>query len=369
VRGVLEINLRFLSENIAKIKGVMPSNIRYFAVVKANAYGLGLEKMASFLGDRAHPLVDGLVVSDVQEALRVRSAHVDLPLLILCPMLDDEIDGLRQAKAIPLVSSIEELDRLQNFAKKWQFKQDIHIKIDTGMGRSGVWFREAEEIFVHMRKCDHLQVSGIATHFASVVADRDFTELQLSRFLEIVRRHGQSNWLIHASSGFGIHQFINGTNTVRIATLHYGIPSLEDDSLVKRLALKSIIRLSGFAMLIKNVPAGTGIGYGRTFFLERDTKIALLSLGYADGCPVTLANGGEVLIRGQRCRIIGNVSMDQMAIDVTHLPQVTVGDECVLIGRQGEEEITLREFVRKLKLPNWACICTLSDRIVRKYIP
>ncbi|MDR1906924.1 MAG: alanine racemase [Puniceicoccales bacterium] len=369
MRGVLEINLNLLAANIAKIKKAMPAGLYHLAAIKTNAYGLGLEKIASFLGKRQPSLVDGFAVLGAQEALEIRFLGIDLPICILSPVLKGELEDLYQAKATPLISSVEEVDMLQNFAQEKQYVQPIHIKIDTGMGRLGVWFEKIDEFFAHIRSCDHLKVCGLATHFSSVASDATFTQLQLERFQKIVQRYGEADWMNHAASSFAIDRFIEGTNTVRIGALYYGIP--EDNPIVKRLGLESVVRLSGPVTLVKRIPAGTKIGYEQTYYLPKDTKIAIVSLGYADGIPITLSNCGEVLIHGKRCKIIGRVSMDQVTIDVSDLEEVAVSDEAVFFGKQGAEEIPFCEFAQRAQLlMRAAYLASLSERrVVRKYIP
>jgi alanine racemase len=369
IRGILEINLNLLAANVAKIKKALPPGMHCLAAIKTNAYGMGLEKIASFLGNRKHPLVDGFAVLNVQEALGIRFLNVDLPICILSPILKDELEDLYQAKAIPMISSIEEADMLQCFAREKQYVHPVHVKIDTGMGRLGVWFDAVDAFFKYIRSCDHLKVCGLATHFSSVASDTVFTQLQLERFQRIVQKYGEKAWINHASSSLGINRFIEGTNAVRVGALCYGIP--EDNAIVKQLGLESIIRLSSPVTLVKHIPAGTKVGYEQTHCVERDTKIAIISLGYADGIPITLSNRGEVLIHGRRCKIIGRISMDQITVDVTDLKNVAVSDEAVFFGKQENEEIPFYEFAQKAQLLMRAAYLTSFSerRIVRKYIP
>jgi alanine racemase len=369
MRGILEINLNLLAANIAKVKKVLPPNMHCLAAIKTNAYGLGLEKMASFLGNRKHPLADGFAVLSVQEAFSIRFLAIDLPICILGPVLRDELEDLRQARAIPLISSAEEANMLQCFAREKQYVQPIHVKIDTGMGRLGVWFETVDPFFEQMRNCNHLKVCGLATHFSSTMSDPVFTQLQLERFQKVVQKYAEADWINHASSSLGVDRFIEGTNAVRIGALFYGIP--EDNAFIKQLGLESIVRLSSPVILVKYVPAGTKIGYEQTHCLERNTKIAIISLGYSDGIPIALSNCGEVLIRGRRCKILGRVSMDQVTADVTDLEEVAVSDEAVFFGKQGTEEIPFYEFAQRSQLlMRAAYLANLSERrIVRKYIP
>lgn len=368
MRGVFEVNLSQLNKNIQRIKEYLLPGTSYVAVLKADAYGFGLGKISKFLNEK----VDGIGVANVDEASLVRKVCPKLSVLILSPVLPDEVDKVVSIDATPFVSCTEDVLRLDRAADSQGKVAECHIAVDTGMGREGVWFDEALKLFEQIRALEHLRVSGICTHLSSIGSDRVFSLKQLRRFADVVNlykgRGEDRDMMIHASSSFGIKNFAGeGCNAVRIGALHYGIEEEDKFSTAKELGLLPIGTFIAFVTLLKTVPRGTKIGYDQTFQLKRDTRIALLSIGYADGVPVSLSNIGEVLIHGVRCKIIGKISMDQIMVDVSDLQGVEVGDPAVLFGAQGQEEITLSEFSKKSGLPLRACTCGISSRVKRAY--
>lgn len=365
MRGVLEINLGVLADNIRKIRAFLPENFSYFSVIKSDAYGLGLQEIAHFIDQKLSAYVQGFAVANVREASEVRLAGSKLPTLVLSPIVQGDIEELWQTEAIPVVSSREEIDWLEKSATKKNAKKSIHIAIDTGMGRAGVWYSEAKAFLEYVRSTGkHLQITGFATHYSSIQSDPALTVEQHARFLNVIPKKLGKSVLLHSSSSFGIEDFIRGTNAVRIGALQYGYP--ESDPLVKKLKLRPVTSLKAFIILVKSLPCGVRVGYDGTYQLKRDTKIALLSIGCWDGISRNLPS--PVLIHGHRCPIIGTISLDTITVDVTDIPEVSVGDEAVFWGTQNSETITLDEFSQP---PNWdhrLCACYLSNRIGREYV-
>lgn len=361
MRGVLRVDLRALEGNIQKIRRYLPEHCQYLSVLKANAYGLGAVRIAQFLEKKS--LVDGCAMANVDEAIKLRIMGVRLPIFVLSPVLPEEMPVLFHENLIPLVSFREEVDRLEMLAEERNAFLAIHIKVDTGMGRAGVWYDQVVDFVSYIQKeCPHLCITGYATHYSSTTSDPQFTALQHQRFLEAVPIHSES-LLLHAASSFGITSlFTEGTNAVRIGALQYAIPRGE---LVERLQLEPVATFYGFIAGIKWVPKGSRIGYDQTYALKHNTKIALISVGYADGVAVQLSNCGSVCVAGKRCPIVGKVSMDQAMIDVTEVEGVRVGDPAVLFGVGGP---TLDEFATTANLPIRLCLCQISDRVERQYV-
>lgn len=365
MRGIFEVDLRIFAENVRKIRAFLPKNISYFSVIKADAYGLGLEKIVRFVDKNLASSIQGFAVANVWEAQKIRTLGSMLPIIILSPMLTAEVAELRESNAVPMVSSRQEIDQLEQYAAEKNSDQEIQIAIDTGMGRAGVWYKDLGNFLEYVRTAgQHLKITGYGTHYASIETDPQQTIEQHERFLSVIPKNSPQTAMLHASSSFGIDKFADGTNTVRIGILQYGYP--ETDPLVKKLHLKSVASLKGFVVLIKSLPRGVKVGYEATCQLKRDTKIALLSVGYADGISRDMS--GSVLIRGHRCPTLGLVSMDTITVDVTDLPEVSVGDEVVFWGSQGGDTISLDEFSRFSKCNYRLCTSYLSDRIERKYI-
>lgn len=365
MRGVLEINLGVLADNIRKIRAFLPKETSYFSVIKSDAYGLGLQEIARFIDQKLSTYIRGFAVANVREASEVRLAGSKLSVLVLSPIVRGDIEELWQADAIPVVSSREEIDWLEKSAAKKNKKKSIHIAVDTGMGRAGVWYSEIKDFLEYVRSSGkHLQITGFATHYSSIQSDPALTAEQHARFLSAIPKNLEKSVLLHSSSSFGIENFIHGTNAVRIGALQYGYP--ESDPLVNKLKLHPVTSLKAFITLVKSLPRGVRVGYDGTYQLKRDTKIALLSIGCRDGISRNLPS--PVLIHGCRCPVIGTISLDTITVDVTDIPKVSVGDEVVFWGAQNNEIITLDEFSQP---PNWdhrLCACYLSNRIERKYV-
>ena len=359
MRGILEVDLAKLRNNIQKIRKILPEDCQFFSVLKSNAYGLGLEQIARCEA----PLVDGFCLANTDEAIVVRKFYRDGLILILSPVLPDEVPALFDFDLTPLISSREEADLLNRMAHQRNLKKSIHVKIDTGMGRAGVLYDQAHEFVQYIQNnCHSLQITGFGTHYSSVTTDAEFTNLQHKRFVDAVKNYFGESLIFHAASSFAIEQYIEGTNAVRIGALQYGIP--EDESLIQKLQLESVATLKCFVAGKKLMPKGSKIGYCQTYTLPKDTMIGLLSLGYADGVSINLSNCGYVMIRGQKCPIIGRISMDQMMIDISDRT-VNLYDTAVVFGQGGPE---LNEFSVLAQVPIRGCLCGVSSRVIRRYI-
>ena len=358
MRGILEINRTNLRTNILKIRKILPENCQFFSVLKANAYGLGLEQIARCEA----PLVDGFCLANTDEAMQLRSFYRDGLVLILSPVLPDEMTALFDFDLTPLISSREEADLLNRMAQQRNLKKSIHIKIDTGMGRAGVLYDQVLEFVQYIQNnCLSLHITGFGTHYSSVGTDAEFTNLQHKRFVDAVKPYSGESLIFHAASSFAIEHYIEGTNAVRVGALQYGIP--EDKSLVQKLQLEPVATLKCFITEKKQMPKGSKIGYCQTYTLTKDTTIGLLSLGYADGVSVNLSNCGYVMIRGKKCPIIGRISMDQMMIDISDRA-VNLYDTAIIFGQDGP---ALNVFSALSQVPIRGCLCAISNRVTRHY--
>lgn len=362
------IDLAALERNLGRIRAALPPHIRYISVVKADAYGHGLKPMATRLMQSG---ADAFAVANVQEAAELRELGHGWPLLVLGPVLPKEYSLLFTHKLIPTLSSKEEIDTLEAFARAWKQSLLVHLKIDTGMGRTGVWHEEACALYQHLRTCKALNLHGLYTHFSSADSDLDYTALQRGRFLEVLRKCDNldvSKLWIHADNSAGLESFseTGPFNAVRVGLLQFGLPP-HAGSLLKSLRTEPVLRFEARICLVKNLPKGTSISYGRTHRLERNSQVAVLGAGYADGIPRHLSNRGQVLLHGQRCPILGRVTMDQTIIDVTDIPRVRVGDLATLLGIQGETCITAVEFAQWAESIPWEVFCSIGKRVPRLY--
>ena len=361
-----EIDLDAISYNLHQIKNrVEPNEAKILAVVKDNAYGHGAVEVAR---TAASIPVHMLGVVTVEEAIELRQAEIDLPILVLCCILPEQAKEVVRHDIIQTVCDLSICESLSKVADRLNKQAKVHVKIDTGMGRIGVRYDEAARFVKSIVQLPHLAIEGVFTHFAAAGTDEAFTELQLERF----------NSAISRLDGIGIHiplkHAANSTavlglpssyfNMVRPGLMVYGLyPSGSS----REIDLKPALSLKTRVVYLKEVPAGWSISYGRTYITEKPAVVASLAIGYGHGYSRRLSNNGEAIIRGMRAPIIGTVCMDQCLCDVTHVPSVSIGDEAVLIGRQGDEEITADEVAQKAGTISYEVLCAINAKMPRIY--
>ena len=363
-----EIDLAALERNLRLIRGSLPPHMRYIAVVKADAYGHGVHHAAARL---MHAGADLFAVANVTEAATLREIGPGWPILVLSPLLPGEEDALVEASAAATVSSADEIHRLNRAAGRANLVLAVHLKIDTGMGRAGAWHTEAPALARQILEAKHLQLEGVCTHFASPDDDPAFTAEQRRRFLEALERTAGlklEGLFVHADNSAGIETLPGASpfNAVRIGLLQFGVLP-HPRSLLAQVQTEPVFSFHTRVALVKRLPAGTTVSYGRTHTLRRDSVTAVLCAGYADGLPRAASNRGHVLIHGHRCPIVGRVTMDQTIVDVTDAPPVACGDEAVLVGRQGDAEISLTEFSRIADTIPWETLTSVTKRVPRLY--
>jgi alanine racemase len=342
--------------------------MRYVAVVKADAYGHGLHQTAARL---MHAGADLFAVANVAEAAALRELGPGWPILLLSPLLPEEDHFLVEYDLAATVSSAEEVERFEAAGRLAGREISIHLKIDTGMGRLGVWHDQAPALFARILQSPHLRLAGVFTHFASPDDDAAFTAEQRRRFLAALDRCvglKPDELFVHADNSAGLESMPGASpfNAVRVGLLQFGVlPSSR--SLLVQVRTEPVFSFRTRIGLVKILPSGTTVSYGRTHTLSRETRIAILCAGYADGLPRALSNRAQVLIGGQRCSVLGRVTMDQTIVDVTHVPAAAVGNEVVLVGRQGTGEISVAEFSRWADTIPWETLCSVTKRVPRLY--
>jgi alanine racemase len=373
-----EIDLGALERNLRKIRAALPARMRYVAVVKADAYGHGVHRVAARL---MHAGADLFAVANLAEAAALRELGPGWPILVLSPLLPEEDEAL--AGDAELAATVSSLDEVERFARVGGAGTaiSVHVKIDTGMGRAGVWHEEAPALFARLadaERAGRLRLAGVFTHFASPDEDPAFTAEQRRRFLGAIERAPElkprlGELLVHADNSAGIETLpppgtaaANPFNAVRIGLLQFGILP-RTGSLLAQVQPEPVFSFHSRLGLVKRLPASTTISYGRTHTLARESRIALVCAGYADGLPRAASNRAHVLVRGQRCPVLGRVTMDQTVIDVTDVPEAAAGDAVVLVGRQGEAEITLGEFSRAADTIPWETLTSVTKRVPRVY--
>ena len=330
------------------------------AVVKANAYGHGLVGVAETLAND----VKYFGIANLEEALALRTAGLNHPIMILGPALPSERSAIIEGKFIPTISVVEEaeaFDRIGTVA--------INFKVDTGMGRMGVPENESVTAFKKVTALRNVRVHSISTHMPVSNEDESFTRDQLMRFRKLVeqfRAEVPGDYKAHVLQSAGTLAF-NDTphEIVRAGIMLYGISPLPE---FQRL-LKPVMTWKTRIALIRDMPEGHGISYGRTFITPRPMRVATLSAGYADGYPRQASNrDAAMLVRGKRCPLLGRVTMDLMVVDVSDVPNAAIGDEVVLLGRQGEEEVSAAEIAERASTIHWDIVTRVGSRVRRVYV-
>lgn len=354
-----EIDGSALRHNLGVVREKI-SGAEILAVVKANAYGHGLVGVAKAVAEE----VQLLGVANLEEALTLREAGLAHPVIILGPAVSGERAAIVQHGFIPTISTVEEAEAFAQLGPV-----SINFKVDTGMGRMGVPEPQWLAAFKSVSTLTNLRVHSMSTHMPVSNEDAGFTRDQLLRFRNVVeqfRSEVPGDYKAHVLQSAGTLAF-NETphEIVRAGIMLYGISPLPEFQKILRPALTWKTRIA----LIRDMPAGHGISYGRTFITPAEMRVATLAAGYADGYPRHLSNrGAAMLVRGQRCALLGRVTMDLMMIDVSHIADAAVGDEVVLMGRQGDEEISVTELAERAETITWEIVTRIGSRVRRVYV-
>lgn len=357
-----EIDLGALTRNLRRLSARMPAGTKVMFVVKANAYGHGAEACA--LAAQKARAADWLGVSSVEEGVALRDAGVRLPVLVLGSLYPFESVLAAAAHDLtPIVASLESARRVAEVATRLRRVINIHVKVDTGMGRIGVRPEAAPDLVRRIAGLKVVRVQGLYTHLAKAEDDPEFTAAQLKAFRKVVaalEREGLRPPLVHAANSAGALRHPGARfDLVRPGLAAYGLyPGFEP-----ALTLKSKI------VFLKKTPKGAPVSYGATWRAPRPARIATLPIGYGDGYSRALSNRAHVLVGARRCPVVGRVTMDQTMIDVTGVPEARVGDDAVLIGRQGAAAIEAAELARLCATIPYETVTALSSRVPRVEIP
>ncbi|MFL5319678.1 MAG: alanine racemase [Myxococcaceae bacterium] len=363
-----EIDLEALKGNLAAIRSLAPK-VDVLAVVKANAYGHGAVEIAHALEGEA---VRFLGVAIIEEALELRHAGVKAPILVLGGSYDRGYELIVELGLIPTIFREDHLAELSAAAKRQRKKVKAHLKIDTGMGRIGVLPDALPSFLETAKKFPEVELDGLLSHFANAdLKDQALTGEQLRKFKTAhaqMKAAGYFPSFRHLSNSAGVldvPEVRDGLelNLIRPGLILYGV---EPASWLKgRAALRPVLSWKTGVTFVKTVPKGTPISYGGTFVTKRESVIATLPIGYADGYDRGYSSKASVLIRGKRAPIAGRVCMDMVMADVTDIPGVAVGDEVVLLGRQGSEEIPVEELASLSETIPYEVLCGVGARVPR----
>lgn len=369
---IAEIDLSALRHNYSQLKKAISGQCGILAVVKADAYGHGFMDISRELDKMG---ITAFGVAFLAEGIQLRKAGIDRPILLLGGIYPGQEKKCIGFNISTVVFSTEQARELNNVAGKLYRKAKIHLKVDTGMGRLGIFHEDAPAFFKEFRKLGNLELEGIISHFASAdELDEDgrlFTEGQSKIFAEVVemaRREGLSPRYIHlANSAAAFSRNLPFCNLIRPGIALYGaLPSADFEG---KMDLKPVMHLKSRIAMLKWVDEGNSISYARRFVASRKTLVASVPVGYADGYGRALTNKGEAIVRGHRARVAGTVCMDWIMLDVTDIPDVAVGDEVTLLGCDGAGNcVRAEELAEKAGTIPYEIFCCISKRVPRVYV-
>lgn len=360
----IEIDLKNFQNNLLVLKKMLKPKTLLMAVVKADAYGHGYTEMSKFAQKNG---ADYLGVASVFEGKLLRNEGIKIPILVLGNIFPLQIEIALENNLDIVVSSIESVLLIQEFAQKKGFIANVHLKIDTGMGRVGVIPENLDRVLEKLLLAKNIFLKGVFTHFSDAEnLEKSYTLGQLSIFHESlvkIKEKGFKNFITHAANSSATILYPDSHfDLVRTGIAMYGYPEPKNDSFKPVLSLKTKI------IAIKEFKSGCYLGYGKTFLTKRKSIIATLPIGYADGLSRLLSNRQEVIIKQTRCPIVGNISMDQALVDITELPDLKVGETVILIGYSGKESITAKEWADKIGTISYEVLCNFGNRIPRFYL-
>ncbi len=357
---VAEIDLKKLTRNLRKTRTLVGEKVALLAILKANAYGHGSLKLGQFIEE--NNLAQWFGVASVEEGITLRESGVKSPILVLGSIYPFEaFEYAIRHDLVVTVASLAAAQAVCETAQKLGKPAVCHVKQDTGMGRIGTRRGGTMKVIEFLHKNPYAVLDGLYSHLSSVLTDPAFTQQQVGYLRDTLTGLQLKNILIphvHIAASAAI-EALPGTHYTLVRPGHslYGLePGFEP-----------ILSLKTRVVYVKDIPAGYSVSYNRSFRAKSPCKVATLPLGYGDGYMRVLSNKASVLIRGQRCPVIGNITMDMLMVDITNVPGVCVGDEVVVVGRQGNEEITLCELAALAGTIDYELCTQLNARVPRIY--
>jgi len=369
-RMYAEVDLNAVASNMRLIRKLTAPRAKISAMVKADAYGHGVIPVSETLIENG---ADCLGVAICEEGAELRKHGINIPILVLGYTPDELLEPVIEYDLTQTVYTYETAAMLSKIAVRLGKTALIHIKIDTGMNRLGFLPNQsALADIARLIKLPSIAVTGIFTHFAAAdEGDLSFTDYQFRLFNEFIHNLSESGVRIPAAYCANSAGLLDNKrfhmDMVRPGIILYGLPPSGKFDL-RGLGFKPAMSLKSRVSLVKNIDPGVSVSYGRKFYTRRPTAAATVSAGYADGYARRMSAGGRVLIHGAFAPVIGTVCMDQFVADVTDIPDVRVGDEAVLMGRQGENEITADEIARIRDTINYEVVCGIGKRVPRVYL-
>jgi alanine racemase len=361
----VEINLDTLVGNLGAIRNSVDKKVSVLLTIKADAYGHG----AVHVAQAADGLVDWFGVATLDEALELRNADIRKRILILSPTLEREIPGVVDNDFATTVSSLDFAEAIAGYAAERNTTTEVHVEIDTGMGRTGFYASDAFELVMRIHALKGLRLGGLFTHYPVSDSDPDFTREQLQRFLDLVeklKQDGVSIPVLHSANSAAVAGLSEThLDMIRPGLLAYGH---YQPGAGRAVAVKPVMSWKSRLVQVRDVPKGTSVSYGRTFVTERNTLMGVVPVGYGHGYPFGLSNSGKMIVGGTIVPIMGRVTMDMTMVDLSDVtPLPCVGDEVVLMGIGGDAEISLDDVARWAGTISYEVLCGISKRVPRTY--
>ena len=367
----IEVNTNALRFNIRSLESCLDEDVDFMAVIKADAYGHGAVKVAEVLAEEG---VKRFAVFMVEEGIELRESNFKYPILILGHLPKNDYVNILKYNLSPEIYTYSQAVELNKAAKDMDKNVDIHIKIDTGMARLG--FMPNHAAIAEIEKIDSLsniRIEGIYTHLATAdQKNNPYALEQLDKFNFVLQELEKKDIRIPikhmVNSAANINFKDMHFNMVRPGTFLYGLYPSPEMMINPIVALKPVMSIKSKLVHIKELEIGSSVSYGRTFIAKRPSLIGIIPMGYADGIFRSVGNRGYVLVRGKRCPIIGTICMDQFMVDLTDLDQVKLGDEVVILGKQGEERISAEEIAEIAGTISLEIVTRMGKRVPIIYI-
>jgi alanine racemase len=366
-----EINLENLRFNFRSSRDFIGQDVKYMAVVKANAYGHGAVECSRALIEEG---VDWLGVALLEEAIQLRESGIHAPILCLGGLFADQAGSFLDHNITPTVVNIAQANSLNTVGRENGVKVRFHLKIDTGMGRLGVRWDELNDAIPYLTRFTHLKLDGVMSHFASANDSRqnDFTSLQIDRLTASVAKleaSGLKPEIVDiANSPGAVGHPRSRSQMVRLGGILYGLGGDVLNKDLEKPELRPVLSLCSEIADIKNISKGETVGYGRTFTTLRESRIALVPIGYNDGYRRSLSNKASVLINGVVAPVAGRISMDWTIIDVTDISDAKIGDRVTVIGRSGNQAIAAEDLAGIADTISYEITCGISTRVPRRFV-
>jgi alanine racemase len=364
-RAWAEININNFENNIIQIKKHIDKNIKILAVLKADAYGHGAASVIKFL---KNDILDYIGVAIYEEGKELRNSGVNIPILVLGYTPTHSFKNILKYNLVQTIYNFDMAKELSEVALKLNKTAYIHIKIDTGMARLG--FNTTDEsikIINEIAKLPNININGIYTHFSkSDIIEKKYTNEQYDNFSHFLSKLNIKSVIHAANSGAILGAKNTHADMVRCGILMYGVSPSND--IVPNINLLPVMSLKARVASIKTIKKNSYIGYGFSYITTKDTIVATISVGYADGYFRLLSNKGRVLINGEYAPVIGNICMDQFMVDVTHIKGIKQDDIVILIGKHGNKEIKVEELAYSIGTIGYEILCNVSKRVPRVYI-